>query len=89
MRCTFVTFAVPVEISSDVGPEFSAKVTKDFFKRWGIHHRMSSAYRTMSNSKAELAVKVTNLMENNGLNVELNNNRFVQALLIYYAEKCA
>ena len=34
----FVTFGVPVEISSDGGPEFSAKVTKDFLKRWSIHH---------------------------------------------------
>jgi len=55
----FVTFGVPVEISSDSGPKFSAKVTKDFLKRWGIHHRMSSAYHPMSNGRAELAVKAT------------------------------
>ena len=82
MRRIFVTFDVPVEISSDRGPEFSAKVTKDFLKRWGIHHSMSSAYHPMSNGRAQLAVKATKrlLMENVGSNGELNNDRMVQAL---------
>ena len=83
MRRIFVTFGVPVEISSDGGPEFSAKVTKDFLKRWGIHHRMSSAYHPVSNGRAELAVKASKrlLMENIGSNGELNNDRMIQALL--------
>ena len=29
---------VPKELSSDGGPEFTARETEDFFKRWGIHH---------------------------------------------------
>ena len=83
LRRIFVTFGVPVEISSDGGPEFSAKVTKDFLKRWGIYHRMSSAYHPMSNGRAELAVKATKrlLMENVGQNGELENDKMVQALL--------
>jgi len=83
LRRIFVTFGVPVEISSDGGPEFSAKVTKDFLKRWGIHHRMSSAYHPVSNGRAELAVKASKrlLMENIGSNGELNNDRMIQALL--------
>ena len=74
---------MPVEIFLDGGPEFSAKVTKDFLKVWGIHHRMSSAYHLLSNGKAELAVKATKrlLMENVGSNDELNNDRIVQNLL--------
>ena len=35
----FSTFGVPREVSSDGGPEFSAKNTEAFFLRWGIHHR--------------------------------------------------
>ena len=83
LRRIFVTFGVPVEISSDGGPEFSAKITKDFLKRWGIHHRMSSAYHPVSNGRAELAVKASKrlLMENIGSNGELNNDRMIQALL--------
>ena len=59
LRRIFVTFGMPVEISSDGDPQFSAYATKDYLKRWGIHHRMSSAYHPMSNGRAELTVKVT------------------------------
>ena len=44
LRRTFVTLGVPVEMSSDGDPVFSAKVTKDFLKQLVIHHRISSAY---------------------------------------------
>ena len=68
LRRTFVTFGVPVEISSNGVTEFSAKVTKDFLEQWGIQHRISSAYHLMSNGRAEKAIKVTKrlLMENVG-----------------------
>ena len=83
MRRIFVAFGVPVNISSIGSPEFSAKVTKDFLKRYGIHHRMSSAYHPVSNGRAESAVKASKrlLMENVGSNGELNNDKMVQALL--------
>ena len=83
MHCTFVTFGLPVEISSDGVSEFFAKVIKDFIKRRGIHYRMSSAYHRLSNGRAELAVKATKrlLMKNVGPNGVLENSRMVQALL--------
>ena len=83
MSRIFVTFGVPVEVSSNAVTEFSAKVTKDFIKQWGIHHRMSSAYHLMSNGREEQALKATKrlLMDNVGLNGELNNDRMVKALL--------
>ena len=60
-----VTCGFPVEISSDGDPELAAKVTKDYFKRWGVFHCMSSAYHPISNGRVELTVKSTNrlLME--------------------------
>ena len=83
MRRIFVTFGVPVEISSNGVTEFSAKFTKDFLKQWGIHYRRLSAYHLMSNGRTEKAIKATKrlLIENVGLNGELNNDRMVQALL--------
>ena len=83
LRRLFVTFGVPVEMSSDGGPEFSAKVTENFLKRWGVRHRMSSAYNPSSNGRAELAVKSTKrlLMENVGPNGDLENDKMVRALL--------
>lgn len=53
----FSTFGVAEEISTDGGPEFTAKETEEFFKRWGVKHRLSSAYYPQSNGRAEVAVK--------------------------------
>ena len=84
LRSMFVTFGVPVEISSDGGPEFTARETDNFLKTWGVRHRLSSAYHAQSNGRAELAVKSTKrlLRENVGPNGDLNTDKFVQALLM-------
>ena len=78
------TFGVPVELSSDGGPEFIAEETKNFFLRWGITHRDSAAYHPQSNGRAELAVKSTKrLLENNiSQDGELDTENFLRALLI-------
>ena len=84
LRSMFVTFGVPVEMASDGGPEFKAQETADFLKRWGVKHRLSSAYHPKSNGRAELAVKSTKrLLEDNiGPDGELNTDKVVQALLM-------
>ena len=80
----FGTFGVPEELSSDGGKEFIADVTQDFFLRWEIKHRLSSAYNPQSNGRAELAVKSTKrLLEDNiGADGELHTDKFLQAMLI-------
>ena len=85
LRRLMVTFGVPIEISSDGGPEFKADETTDFLKRWGIRHRLSSAYHPSSNGRAELAVKAGKrlLMDNIGPSGDLNNDCVVRALLTY------
>jgi hypothetical protein len=85
LRRIFATFGVPEELSSDGGPEFVALESKDFYRRWRIVHRLSSAYFPQSNGRAELAVKsVKRLLEDNvGLNGELNTDKVVCALLQY------
>ena len=85
LRRTFATFGVPEEIASDGGSEFIAHETKDFYKRWGISHRLSSAYHAQSNGRAEVAVKsVKRLLEDNvGSNGDLNTDKVVCALLQY------
>ena len=57
LRCHFATFGVPDELSSDGGPEFTASLTKEFLEKWGVKHRISSAYYPQSNGRAEVAVK--------------------------------
>jgi hypothetical protein len=83
LRSLFATFGVPEELSSDGGPEFTAKCTEDFLARWGIHHRISSAYFAQSNGRAEVAVKKAKrlLMSNTGPTGSLDNDGFLRAIL--------
>jgi len=83
LRHLFITFGVPEELSSDGGPEFTAGITQDFLERWGIRHRISSAYHAQSNGRAELAVKATKrlLEENTGQNGALDTDAFAMAML--------
>ena len=85
LRRIMITFGVPIEISSDGGPEFSAGKTKDFLKKWGIRHRLSSVAFPSSNGRAELAVKTAKrmLMDNISPNGSLDNDGMVRALLMY------
>ena len=68
---------------SDGGLEFVAEETNDFFRRWGVRHKLSSAYFPQSNGRAEVAVKSTKrLLENNiGPGGDLNTDDVVCALL--------
>ena len=49
LRTMFRTTVIPEELSSDGGPEFIATKTEEFLARWGIRHRISSAYFPQSN----------------------------------------
>ena len=53
----FATYGVPEELSTDGGPEFTAKDTAALLQRWGVRHRLSSAHHPQSNGRAEVAVK--------------------------------
>ena len=83
LRSLFATFGVPVELSSDGGPEFIADKTEQFLARWGVHHRNSSSYFPQSNGRAEVAVKKCKrlLMDNIEANGSLNNDKLLRALL--------
>ena len=83
LRQVFATFGVPEELSSDGGPEFVSQETKDFLSRWGVRHRLSSAYFPQSNGRAEVAVKMTKrLLEDNVTeNGDLNTDKVLRALL--------
>ena len=82
-RRLFATFGVPEEISSDGGPEFTAKDTKDSLNKWGVHHGISSSYFPQSNGRAEVAVKSTKrlLRSNIDASETLNSDKFLRTLL--------
>ena len=83
LRRMFTTYGVPLELSSDGGPEFSAELTKDFLRSWSVEHRVSSPYNASANGRAEVAVKTTKrLLRSNVVGSgSLNNDRFMQAMM--------
>ena len=83
LRRLFALFGVPIEISSDGGPEYEANEFKAFLVRWGTEHRQSSAYLPASNGRAEVGVKTTKrlLQCNVGPNGNLDTDEVVRALL--------
>ena len=50
-------FGIPLEIVTDQGKEFTAKLTKSLFSMLGIEHTTTSAYHPQCNSQAEVANK--------------------------------
>ena len=83
LRKLFSSFGVPMELSSDGGPEFTAAATREFLERWGVKHRRSSAYHPQSNGRAEVAVKAAKRALENNVSPDgsLNTDRMVRALL--------
>lgn len=83
LRSMFTTFGVPLSLSSDRGPEFSATATQEFLSLWGVQHRESAAYNPQSNGRAEVAVKkVKRLLKSCiGPNGSLNNDNFMKGML--------
>ena len=59
LRDVFTTFGAAEEISTDAGSQFMSHAFKDFLKRWGVSHRVSSEYNPHSNLRAESAVKTS------------------------------
>ena len=58
---------------------------KAFLNRWGMHHRVSSAYYPRANKRAEVGVKSAKrlVMENLGPGGSLDTDKFARALLVH------
>ena len=79
------TFGIPEILSSDGGPQFTAKETRDFMEDYGIYSRISSVANAHSNCRAEVGVKTMKriLTDNTGPGGTLDNDKVVRAILQY------
>ncbi|XP_068227654.1 uncharacterized protein [Palaemon carinicauda] len=53
----FREVGVPLRLRTDGGPQFTSAEFKDFMKRWGVRHMVTSPHYPQSNGHAEAAVK--------------------------------
>ena len=72
------TFGVMDELATDGATVYQSAKTQDFLSRFGIKHRVSSAYNPHSNQLAEGAVKAAKRMlrDNTGAQGTLHTNKF-------------
>ena len=82
----FCQHGVPEQISIDGGTSLTSCEMKDFFRRWGVEIRQSSAHYPQSNGRAEAAVKTAKriLRENVSGTGTLATERVVLAFLQYH-----
>ena len=85
LRAYMATFGVMDELSSDGATVYTSEEVKKFLRRFGVRHRLSSAYNPHSNQRAEGGVKAAKRMikENTGPGGNLDTDRFLAALLMH------
>ena len=82
LRGMFAATGVPAYIRTDGGPQFSARLTREFFRRWGVDHQQSTPHYPQSNGHAEAAVKaVKRLVQKTTAGGDLNTDDFTAGLL--------
>ena len=85
LRQFFATYGIPEELSTDGGKTYTSYETQKFLSNYGVKHRLSSVAYPHSNQRAELTVKSMKrlIRENTSSNGNLNNDRFLRALMQY------
>ena len=82
LRQIFASTGVPCILRSDNGPQYTARVTRDFLDRWGVIHRPSTPHYPQSNGHAEAAVKlVKRLLQKSAVAANLDSDDFARGLL--------
>ena len=85
LRQYFSRWGVSKDLTSDGASVFVSSLTKGFLDRWGVRHRVASAYYPRGNKRAEVAVKSAKRLvtENLGPGGSLDTDKFARALLAH------
>ena len=91
LRNYFATFGIPITFTSDGAKIFTSKIVEEFFERYGVIHRVTTAYNPKSNKRAEIAVKSAKRMIRSNLSQSgsLDTDRMTRALLQHRNTPCA
>ena len=82
LRQAFAATGVPSLLLSDGGPQFAAKKTRDFLKKWNVKHQLSSPHYPQANGHAEASVKaVKRLIKKVTVSGNLDTDAFAEGLL--------
>ena len=82
IREIFTHIGVPQVLKSDGGPQFTARHTKEFLRRWGVTQHISSPHYPQANGHAEASVKATKrLIQKSTVNGDLDSDAYAKGLL--------
>ena len=85
LRSYFCRWGIPVELTTDGASVFVSYEMEQFLLRYGVKHRVSSAYYPRGNKRSEVAVKSGKrlIMDNLASNGSLDTDKFARALLMH------
>ena len=90
LRGYISVFGIPCTLTTDGAKVFTSKLVEEFCMRWGIVHRVSTAYNPRANKRAEVAVKSAKrlIRGNRDQTGNIDNDRFARALLAHRNQPC-
>ena len=85
LRNYIATFGIPCTLTSDGASVFTSKSMESFCDRWGIIHRVATAYNPQANKRAEVGCKSAKRLVRGNLSQtgSLNTDRMARALLAH------
>ena len=74
-------FGIPCSLTTDGAKVFTSKLIEEFCSKWGIIHRVSTAYNPQANKRSEVGVKSAKRLVRGNLTQtgELDNDKFARA----------
>ena len=90
LRDYFSTFSIPVTITSDGATVFTSKSMEEFFDRWGVVHRVATAYHPRANKRSEVGVKSAKRLVRGNIAQDgtLNIDNFARAIMAHRNTPC-
>merc|ERR1712215_343059 len=90
LRDYFSCYGIPVSATTDGASVFVSKLLEDFFDRWGVVHRVATAYHPRANKRSEVGVKSAKRLVrgNMGQDGSPHTDQFVRALLAHRNTPC-